>query len=86
MDFVRTREKQVSAVQAAEESVKLRFRPILMTALATIAGMIPIALERAIGLERLSPLSDVAIFGLLVGTVLSLLLLPMLYLWGSKRV
>lgn len=81
MDFIRHRERQVSAVQAAEESIRLRFRPILMTALATIAGMIPIALERAVGLERLSPLADVAIGGLLVGTVLSLLLLPMLYLW-----
>jgi multidrug efflux pump subunit AcrB len=84
MEFIHQRENQVSAVQAAEESIKLRFRPILMTALATIAGMLPIALERSIGLERLSPLSDVAIFGLLVGTVLSLLLLPTLYLWGKR--
>jgi Cu/Ag efflux pump CusA len=36
-----------------------------MTALATIAGMIPIAMENAIGLERLSPLADAAIGGLL---------------------
>jgi multidrug efflux pump subunit AcrB len=85
MEFIHKHEHQMSAVQAAEESIKLRFRPILMTALATIAGMIPIALERSIGLERLSPLSDVAIFGLLVGTVLSLLLLPMLYLWGTTQ-
>ena len=84
MEFIHQRESQVSAVQAAEESIKLRFRPIIMTALATIAGMIPIALERSIGLERLSTLSDVAIFGLLVGTVLSLLLFPMLYLWGKR--
>jgi multidrug efflux pump subunit AcrB len=84
MEFIHQREHEVSSVQAAEESIKLRFRPILMTALATIAGMIPIALERSIGLERLSPLSDVAIFGLLVGTVLSLLLLPMLYLLGKR--
>ncbi len=84
MEFIHQRERSVSAVQAAEESIRLRFRPILMTALATIAGMVPIALERAIGLERLSPLADVAIGGLLVGTLLSLLLLPMLYLWGVK--
>ena len=84
MEFIQKREHEVNGVQAAEESIKLRFRPILMTALATIAGMIPIALERSVGLERLSPLADVAIFGLLVGTVLSLLLLPMLYLWGKR--
>ena len=84
MEFIHQREKQVTKTQAAEESIRLRFRPILMTALATIAGMIPIALERSVGLERLSPLADVAIGGLLVGTLLSLLLLPMLYLWGVK--
>lgn len=85
MEFIHSREKQVSPLQAAQESIGLRFRPILMTALATIAGMIPIALERSIGLERLSPLADVAIFGLLVGTVLSLLFLPMLYLWRTNN-
>ena len=84
MEFIHKREQDVSAQQAAEESIRLRFRPIIMTALATIAGMIPIALERSVGLERLSPLADVAIGGLLVGTVLSMLLLPMLYLWGKK--
>jgi multidrug efflux pump subunit AcrB len=84
MEFIHQREREVSARQAAEESIRLRFRPILMTALATIAGMLPIALERAVGLERLSPLADVAIGGLLVGTVLSLLFLPVLYLWRSK--
>jgi multidrug efflux pump subunit AcrB len=54
-----------------------------MTALATIAGMVPIALENAIGLERLSPLADAAIGGLLVGTVMSLFYLPMFYVWVS---
>ena len=37
-------------------SVRVRTRPILMTAFATAVGMVPIAMERAIGLERLSPL------------------------------
>ena len=48
-----------------------------MTAFGTIAGMIPIALEQAIGLERLSPIADVAIGGLLVGTFLTLIYVPM---------
>ena len=43
----------------------------------TIAGMIPIALEQAIGLERLSPLADVAVGGLLIGTLLTLIYIPM---------
>ena len=64
--------------EAAIESVKVRFRPVMMTAFGTIAGMIPIALEWAVGLERLSPIADVAIGGLLVGTFLTLVYVPML--------
>ena len=47
--------------------MRVRFRPVFMTAFGTIAGMIPIAFEWAVGLERLSPLADVAIGGLLSG-------------------
>ncbi len=41
--------------------MRVRFRPVFMTAFGTIAGMIPIAFEWAVGLERLSPLADVAV-------------------------
>jgi multidrug efflux pump subunit AcrB len=86
VDFIqeRTSEGQ-DAFTAAEGSIRLRYRPILMTALATIAGMIPIAMQRAIGLERLSPLADAAIGGLLIGTFLSLFYLPMFYVWVMGR-
>ncbi|MCA1766069.1 MAG: efflux RND transporter permease subunit, partial [Desulfobulbaceae bacterium] len=63
--------------ESAVESVRVRFRPVMMTAFATIAGMIPIAFEWAVGLEKLSPLADVAIGGLLVGTILTLVYIPM---------
>jgi multidrug efflux pump subunit AcrB len=66
-----------SPYESAIESVRVRFRPVLMTAFGTIAGMIPIALEQAVGLERLSPLADVAIGGLLIGTLLTLIFVPM---------
>lgn len=86
VDFIQERRKEgQSAVEAAEGSVKLRYRPILMTALATIAGMVPIAMEHAIGLERLSPLADAAIGGLLVGTFMSLFYLPLFYVWVTDR-
>ena len=86
VDFIQERRKEgQSALEAAEGSVRLRYRPILMTALATIAGMIPIALEHAIGLERLSPLADAAIGGLLVGTFMSLFYLPLFYVWVSGK-
>ena len=86
VDFIQERRKEgQSALEAAEGSVRLRYRPILMTALATIAGMIPIAMENAIGLERLSPLADAAIGGLLVGTFMSLFYLPLFYVWVSGK-
>ena len=86
VDFIQERRKEgQSVLEAAEGSVRLRYRPIMMTALATIAGMVPIALENAIGLERLSPLADTAIGGLLVGTFMSLFYLPMFYVWVSDK-
>ncbi len=54
-------------MEAMKESLMIRTRPVLMTALAVSAGMIPVALGWAIGLERLAPLG-----GLIVGTFLTL--------------
>ena len=71
------RDKGEKPFESALESVRVRFRPVMMTAFGTIAGMIPIALEQAVGLERLSPLADVAIGGLLIGTLLTLIYVPM---------
>ncbi|MBD3750406.1 MAG: efflux RND transporter permease subunit [Sphingobacteriales bacterium] len=70
------RDSGESPFESAVESVKVRFRPVMMTAFATIAGMVPIAMEHAVGLERLSPLADVAIGGLLIGTLLTLVFVP----------
>ncbi len=78
IDFYQSyREQGESPFESAQEAVRVRFRPVMMTAFGTIAGMIPIALEQAVGLERLSPLADVAIGGLLVGTLLTLVYVPM---------
>ena len=78
IDFYQTyRAQGESPYESAIESVRVRFRPVMMTAFGTIAGMIPIALEQAVGLERLSPLADVAIGGLLIGTLLTLIYVPM---------
>ncbi|BAT71056.1 RND family efflux transporter [Thermosulfidibacter takaii ABI70S6] len=72
-------EKGASLREALEGAVKIRVRPILMTASATIVGMIPIAAQWAVGLERLSPLAVVAIGGLAVSTLLTLVYIPILY-------
>jgi multidrug efflux pump subunit AcrB len=77
VDFYQNFRRHESPFESALESVRVRFRPVMMTAFGTIAGMIPIALEQAVGLERLSPLADVAVGGLIVGTLLTLIYVPM---------
>ena len=86
IDFYQSYKKKESPFESAIESVKIRFRPVMMTAFGTIAGMTPIALQRAVGLERLSPLADVAVGGLIVGTFLTLAYVPMFaYIFDSKK-
>ncbi len=87
IDFYQKHRKSgESPYESAIASVRVRFRPVMMTAFGTIAGMIPIALEQAVGLERLSPLADVAVGGLLIGTLLTLIFIPMFaYIVDTKK-
>ena len=71
--------------EAMFESIRIRTRPVLMTALAVSAGMLPVALGSAIGLERLAPLGTVAIGGLIVGTFLTLLFIPLVFIWTVRE-
>ena len=80
IDFIQeARRRGATVEEALVESVRVRTRPILMTAAGTAVGMLPIALEWAIGLERLSPLAVVAIGGLVVSTFLTLVYVPLIY-------
>ena len=79
-DFIETARADGTPIQAAiEQAIFRRTRPILMTAFSTVAGMLPVAAQSAVGLERLSPLAVVAIAGLLVSTLLTLVWIPTLY-------
>jgi len=80
IDFIEeARGKGAALEEALVEAVRVRTRPILMTAAGTAVGMVPIALEWAIGLERLSPLAVVAMGGLVVSTFLTLVYVPLVY-------
>jgi multidrug efflux pump subunit AcrB len=80
IDFITAaKARGASTYDALVDSVRIRTRPILMTAIGTSVGMIPIALQWAIGLERLSPLAVVAIGGLLVSTFLTMVYVPIFY-------
>ncbi|MFO7780875.1 MAG: efflux RND transporter permease subunit [Spirochaetia bacterium] len=64
---------------AVTESVSARFRPIMMTSLSTIVGMIPLAMEWALGAERFSPLAVAVIGGMTAATFLTMIVIPVFY-------
>lgn len=66
---------------AAVEGAVMRIRPVLMTALTTALGLIPLLLARGTGSEVQRPLATVVLGGLLTATVLTLLVVPTLYGW-----
>ncbi|MDP4221462.1 MAG: efflux RND transporter permease subunit, partial [Bacteroidota bacterium] len=72
-------EKNVSALQAAIEAGKTRMRPVLMTALAMIIGMIPMSLALGEGGEQNAPLARAVIGGLIVATIVTLFVVPIMY-------
>lgn len=68
-----------SLEEAVFDAVDARFRPIMMTALSTIAGMLPLAMEMAVGAERFSPIATVIIGGITASTILTLVVVPVLF-------
>jgi cobalt-zinc-cadmium resistance protein CzcA len=80
VSFIRhLREKGMSLDDAVEEAALTRLRPVLMTALVASLGFIPMALSTGVGAEVQRPLATVVIGGVLSSTVLTLLVLPVLY-------
>lgn len=73
--------------QAVREGALARLRPVLMTALVASLGFVPMALATGTGAEVQRPLATVVIGGICSSTVLTLLLLPVLYEWahGTRR-
>jgi multidrug efflux pump subunit AcrB len=68
-----------SAEQAVLEAGKRRIRPILMTALATILGLLPLALGFGEGNETMVPLARAVVGGLAVSTMMTLLVVPVMH-------
>jgi len=71
---------------AVMEAGRSRMRPVLMTSLTTILGMLPMALSQGMGKEMYSPLGTTMIGGLLVSTFITLLLIPTIYTFFNVRV
>ncbi len=80
------RHKGVDKLTAIMQASRSRFRPIIMTSLTTILGLAPLAFSSGEGAELRAPLAITVMSGLLVATVLTLLLIPVLYsLFDRKK-
>jgi multidrug efflux pump subunit AcrB len=73
------------ALLSAREAAALRLRPIMMTALAMVVGMIPMASGLGEAGDQTSPLGRAVIGGLIASTFAALFILPLVFGWGMKK-
>ncbi|NHZ44229.1 efflux RND transporter permease subunit [Massilia aquatica] len=86
ISFIRgLRAEGMPLAQAVETGAMTRLRPVLMTALVASLGFVPMALATGTGAEVQRPLATVVIGGVLSSTLLTLLVLPLLYQWAHRR-
>ncbi|PRC95079.1 efflux RND transporter permease subunit [Solimicrobium silvestre] len=75
----------LSVREAVRQGTVMRLRPVLMTASIAIFGLVPMLLSSGVGAETQRPLATVVVGGLFSSTLLTLLLLPLLYEWIENR-
>jgi cobalt-zinc-cadmium resistance protein CzcA len=83
--FNQLREEGKGVLDSVLEGSLTRLRPVLMTALVASLGFVPMAIATGSGSEVQRPLATVVIGGILSSTLLTLLLLPVLYAWAEKK-
>ncbi|MGH7232423.1 MAG: efflux RND transporter permease subunit, partial [Nitrospiraceae bacterium] len=83
--IIKLREDGKHGEEAIVNGCLLRLRPVLMTALVALLGLIPLALAHGIGSEVQRPLAVVVIGGLITSTLLTLVVLPALFPWFEER-
>lgn len=81
----RLREEGKSVADAVTEGALTRLRPVLMTALVASLGFVPMALATGTGAEVQRPLATVVIGGIISSTLLTLVVLPVLYRWFERE-
>lgn len=77
--------RRLPMAEAIAEAGRSRLRPVLMTTFTTILGMIPMALSKGLGAELWSPLGITLIGGLLFSTLITLILMPVLYSLMNRK-
>jgi multidrug efflux pump subunit AcrB len=74
-----------NAWESAKEAAALRMRPIVMTSIAMIAGMIPMAIGHGEGGDQVAPLARAVIGGLFASTLAALFILPLVFAWLQEK-
>ena len=74
-------EHQVVRTDALLHAAKVRLRPILMTTLAMIFGMLPLALALSEGSEQRAPMGQAVIGGVITSSIMTLVVVPVVYCW-----
>jgi heavy metal efflux system protein len=85
-DFNQLRDEGVPLIDAVIEGALIRFRPVILTTLTTLLGLLPLLLSDGIGAEVQRPLAAIVIWGLISSTLLTLFLLPSFYYVIEKMV
>ena len=78
------KEGMTNLTEIIKSGTATRLRPVIMTALVASLGFLPMALSQGSGAEVQKPLATVVIGGLITATLLTLLVLPVLYIWFEK--
>ncbi|MDO8419919.1 MAG: efflux RND transporter permease subunit [Rubrivivax sp.] len=82
IDFaIRARERGLERSAALLEAARVRLRPILMTTLAMIFGMVPLAFALSEGSEQRAPMGQAVIGGVITSSLLTLVVVPVVYCW-----
>ncbi|SDI61693.1 hydrophobic/amphiphilic exporter-1, HAE1 family [Halanaerobium congolense] len=79
IDYINNRKEKMNRREAILEAAPIRLRPILMTTLTTVLAMMPLAVGIGTGAETQQPLAVVVIGGLLFSTILTLIIIPVVY-------
>jgi cobalt-zinc-cadmium resistance protein CzcA len=83
--FNQLREQGLTVEEAVRQGSERRLRPVLMTALVAILGLAPLLFASGPGSEVQRPLAVVVVGGLFTATLLTLVVLPVLYQWFAER-
>lgn len=85
LTFIKELRQQLDVYHATWQGAILRLRPVLMTACVASLGFVPMALATGTGAEVQRPLATVVIGGIMSSTLLTLVILPVIYRWMNER-